>query len=76
LAGGRSNNVIVRSQGVVDGRKDPRPNSLGNTETLRCPISPGSEEHPTDRRLNGGAVTGAVGWLRLAGSRPLVPISG
>jgi hypothetical protein len=34
-------------------RKDPRANSLGGVETLRCPVGPGSEEHSTDRRLKG-----------------------
>jgi hypothetical protein len=63
---GRSSSVDVRSQGAIDGHKDPRPNSLGSAKILRCPISPGSEEHLADRRLNGRAVTGAVGWLRLA----------
>jgi hypothetical protein len=33
-AGGWSNSVVVRSQGAVDGRKDPRPNSLSSAETL------------------------------------------
>jgi hypothetical protein len=66
-AGGRGNSVGVGDQGAVDGRKDSRPNSLVSAEVLRCPVSPGSEEHPADRRLNGGAVTGAVGWLGLAG---------
>jgi hypothetical protein len=66
LAGGRSSSVGVRSQGAVDGRKDPRPTSLGSAKILRYPVSPGSEEHPTDRRLNGRAVTGVAGWLGLA----------
>jgi hypothetical protein len=73
---GRGNSVSVGGQGAVDGRKDSRPNSLVSAEVLRCPVSPVSEEHLADRRLNEGAVTGAVGWLSLPGSRPLLPISG
>jgi hypothetical protein len=65
--GGRSNSVGVRGQGTVNGRKDPRPDSLVSAEVLRRPVSPGSEEHPADRRLNGGALTGAVRGLGLAG---------
>jgi hypothetical protein len=62
-ASGRSSSVGVRSQGTVDERKDPRPTSLGSAKILRYPVSPGSEEHSVDRRLNGRAVAGAAGWL-------------
>jgi hypothetical protein len=27
------------------------------------PVSPGSEEHQANRRLNGGALAEAIGWL-------------
>jgi hypothetical protein len=65
--GGWGNSIGIRGQGTIDGRKDSRPNSLITAEVLCCPVSLGSEEHPTDRRLNGEAVTGAVRWLGLAG---------
>jgi hypothetical protein len=65
--GGRSDSVSVGGQGAIDGHKDSRSNSLVSAEVLRCPVSPGSEEHPVDRRLNGGAIASAIGWLGLAG---------
>jgi hypothetical protein len=43
------------------------PYSLIGAEDLRCPVSPGSEEHQANRRLNGGALAEAVGWLEEAG---------
>jgi hypothetical protein len=65
--GGWSNSVGIGGQGTINGRKDSRPDSLVGAEVLRHPVSPGSEEHPADRRLNGGALIGAVGWLGLVG---------
>jgi hypothetical protein len=65
--GGWSSGINVRSQGAVDVHKDPRPNTLGSAKILGCPVSPGTEEHPADRRLNGRAVAGAAGWLEPAG---------
>jgi hypothetical protein len=40
---------------------------LIGAEVLRRPVSPSSEEHQANRRLNRGALTEAVRWLSEAG---------
>jgi hypothetical protein len=67
LVSDRSSGVSIRSQGAVDECEDPRPASLGSAKVLRRPVSPGSEEHSAERRLDGRAVAGAAGWLGPAG---------
>jgi hypothetical protein len=61
--GGWSSGVDVRSHGAIDGREDPRLASLGSVKDLGRPVSQGSEEHPTIKRLDGRTVIGAAGWL-------------
>jgi hypothetical protein len=65
--GGRGSGVSIKSQVTVDGRADLRPASLDSAEDIRRSASQGSEEHPASRRLNSGAVAGAVRWLWPAG---------
>lgn len=61
--GGRGSGVGVDIRGTIDGREDSTPACLGGAEDLGCSVDEGSEERPTSRWLDGGAVAGTVGWL-------------